>query len=473
MTLVPGSTPQSSDIGTAFANPLALAITANNPVEPVNGGVIRFVPQPAADGATAIFYHDTAVVTDGQASIVAAPNNVAGTYYRRPRHRGRRRLRTDQHRHPVSPLAVNTTSDDIAPGAGLLSLREAVAFDNSDPGPPAAISFDPQYFAAPRSIALAGQQLEQSDTSGPWSIEGPAGGVTVDAGGLSRVFQVDGGVTASLSGLTITGGDTGVYPYVGGGLNNEGGAVTLTGCTVSGNSAVGQGGGVYSNGGTITLTDCTISGNHRRFSRPLNLPNRHPTVEVGTAGFSPGFQPFFGSRLGCRLGKPATNSRSPALRFTRRPATSSLAEPPHFLPFSRPALPLPPGPNGSQGVPRGRLTCLIDTQLPWLAPWISRASSGSPSRQPTAASRSAAPTSSNPRPPTTSPGGSSSTGIPFGRSSATSPGTPTSTPSSRPPGPGPRRRRSAMGSDTEPASSAAKGPPCPSSAPPSSEKAST
>ena len=34
----------------------------------------------------------------------------------------------------------------------------------------------------------------------------------------------------------------------------------------------------------------------RRFSRPLNLPNRHPTVEVGTAGFSPGFQPFFGSR---------------------------------------------------------------------------------------------------------------------------------------------------------------------------------
>ena len=46
----------------------------------------------------------------------------------------------------------------------------------------------------------------------------------------------------------------------GGGLANDGTA-TLTGCTVSGNSA-GDGGGVFNdNGGTATLTDCTLSGN--------------------------------------------------------------------------------------------------------------------------------------------------------------------------------------------------------------------
>ena len=41
--MVSGSTPQSADIGTAFANPLAVIVTANNPVEPVDGGIVTFV----------------------------------------------------------------------------------------------------------------------------------------------------------------------------------------------------------------------------------------------------------------------------------------------------------------------------------------------------------------------------------------------------------------------------------------------
>ena len=59
------------------------------------------------------------------------------------------------------------------------------------------------------------------------------------------MFQVDAGVTASISGLTITGGTTAGN---GGGLYNDGGTATLTNCTVSGNSATGTaagGGGVY------------------------------------------------------------------------------------------------------------------------------------------------------------------------------------------------------------------------------------
>ena len=66
------------------------------------------------------------------------------------------------------------------------------------------------------------------------------------------------GVTASLSGLTISGGSS---TGNGGGLYNDGTA-TLTNCTVSGNSAEGDGAAV-ANGTTATLTivACTISDN--------------------------------------------------------------------------------------------------------------------------------------------------------------------------------------------------------------------
>ena len=94
------------------------------------------------------------------------------------------------------------------------------------------------------------------------------------------MFQVDASVTASISGLTITGGNTtgnggGLYndghghadqlhrqrqlrQCNGGGLCNTSGTATLTDCTVSGNSATGYGGGLYNyDGGTTTLTNCT------------------------------------------------------------------------------------------------------------------------------------------------------------------------------------------------------------------------
>ncbi len=107
---------------------------------------------------------------------------------------------------------------------------------------------------------MPGTQLELSNTLEPETIAGPAAGVIVSGGGLSRVFQVDGGVTASISGMTITGGSAG-GGLSGGGLYNDGGTVTLTDCTLSGNSAGYGGGGLFSRFGTTTLTDCTITSN--------------------------------------------------------------------------------------------------------------------------------------------------------------------------------------------------------------------
>ena len=85
--------------------------------------------------------------------------------------------------------------------------------------------------------------------------------MTISGGGSSRVFQVDNGVTASITGLTITGGKT---PGNGGGVSNSG-TLTMTGCTVSGNTTTygeltEEGGGIYNNG-TLSLIDSTIAAN--------------------------------------------------------------------------------------------------------------------------------------------------------------------------------------------------------------------
>ncbi len=136
---------------------------------------------------------------------------------------------------------------------GHLSLRQAVNLADIM-GVAATITFDSTAFAAHQTITLTSGQLELSDKSGLQTITGPAAGVTINGGGKSRVFQVDTGVTASLSGLTITGGSTSGN---GGGLANFG-TLTLSECTISGDSATKSGGGLY-NDGTAMLTGCTIS----------------------------------------------------------------------------------------------------------------------------------------------------------------------------------------------------------------------
>jgi parallel beta-helix repeat protein len=319
-TLVPSSTPQSSNIGTAFGHPLAVSVTANNPVEPVNGGVVTFLPQPAANGASAIFFNPSPIITNGQAAATAAPNNILGTYAVVPAIPGSPlSFALTNTGTPFAALVVNTTSDAIAPGAGLLSLREAIAFNNSAPAGNSDITFDSTVFNTAMTITLTGPTLELSGTTGAASIVGPTAGLTVNGGGLSGVFQVDGGVTASFTRLTMTGGMTsgngggllnfgtttlsnctisGNFAANGGGMWNYGTA-SMSNCTVSGNSA-SNGGGVY-NSGTATLTNCTVSGNSAGAigglytSYATGTATLTNTIVAGNGGFTDvGFGPVSG-----------------------------------------------------------------------------------------------------------------------------------------------------------------------------------
>ena len=262
---VAGSTSQQTTDGTAFANPIAVIVTANNPLDPVAGGTVNFTAP--SSGASAAFSSGTATIgAGGVASVVAANNSIAGSYSVTASAVGAAPISLDLTNlvsAAVTTYTVNSASGGLS-GSGTSGTLPFVVFladADASPGDPGAdIQFDSLVFSTPQTITL-GATLVLSRIEGPLVIDGPSKGqVTISGGGTVRVFEIESGVTATISGLTISRGST---TGNGGGLENYG-AVTLTDCTISGNSA-GDGGGLWS-GGTATLTDCTIAANVASFA---------------------------------------------------------------------------------------------------------------------------------------------------------------------------------------------------------------
>jgi len=91
-----------------------------------------------------------------------------------------------------------------------------------------------------------------------------SGGLQINGNGTVTVFKVASTtITVFLNSLTITNGYTATNSadfYVGGGGILNDGTLTLTNCTLSGNSATDDGGGIY-NDGALSLNQCILSGN--------------------------------------------------------------------------------------------------------------------------------------------------------------------------------------------------------------------
>lgn len=68
---------------------------------------------------------------------------------------------------------------------------------------------------------------------------------------IDRVLHVTGAHTVALSGLTLMNGNEGD----GGGIYNNGGALTITNTWIGDNNASGSGGDIYNNAGTVVFTD--------------------------------------------------------------------------------------------------------------------------------------------------------------------------------------------------------------------------
>jgi hypothetical protein len=171
---------------------------------------------------------------------------------RKPVPRFRPQLQTLECRDVPSTLTVMNNQDS---GAG--SLRAQIAAAN--PG-------DTINFAGlnGQTILLTSDQLFINKSL---TIQGPGAGLLAISGGNAwRVFEVRGtGTNVTLSGLTITEGNTnaltGPYYDDGGGIANDlGSSLTISGCTVSGNSAF-EGGGIYNFGATLKVINSTLSGN--------------------------------------------------------------------------------------------------------------------------------------------------------------------------------------------------------------------
>jgi hypothetical protein len=144
----------------------------------------------------------------------------------------------------------------------LTSLREAIAYANSHPGPD-TITFDPAVSGKERrTIKLKGGPLVLTDPATTTIIGPGARLLSLSGGGKSRVFDIEGGSLA-LEGVTITGGRA----DRGGGIRNDGGTLWLDHVTIRGNRAK-VGGGLYNNG-SAALSGVILRGNSARVGSGL------------------------------------------------------------------------------------------------------------------------------------------------------------------------------------------------------------
>ncbi len=146
-----------------------------------------------------------------------------------------------------------------------LAAAKASQIDTTNPfGVQDTIEFAPTLFGSSnQQIVLVNGELALSQTV---TILGPgATQLAVNGDNQGQVFNIAGGATVAISGLTVEGGallapegTAATSATSGGGILNAG-TLTLNDSTISGNSAL-NGGGI-ANYGTLTMTGSTISDN--------------------------------------------------------------------------------------------------------------------------------------------------------------------------------------------------------------------
>lgn len=179
-------------------------------------------------------------------------------------------------------------------GAG--SLPQVVRGAMANPGERTFL-FDP---------ALAGQTVTLTNElyiygNVTLDARGLAAPVTLDAGGLTRIFNIGLGSYVTLGGLNL---HRGAAPgSVGGALYTYYSAVTMAQCRVTGGSA-SQGGGLYVHGNATTLNDCELVGNSATLGGGIRTDDAYLflnrcTLVSNSAGFAGGgvFQFGLGAAL--------------------------------------------------------------------------------------------------------------------------------------------------------------------------------
>ena len=176
--------------------------------------------------------------------------------------RGRNRLKPGllvlEDRRLLSTFDVTSTLDTVTNGTPLTgTLRWAVGQADLATSP-STINFG--LGGGPQTITLSQllDPIELSNTSEAITITGPGANLlTINGHGEGAALRIDKGVNATITGLTVTNASLDV--------NNNGGAIsnlgtlTISDCTLSGNTISG----IYDyTTGTATISDCTVTGNN-------------------------------------------------------------------------------------------------------------------------------------------------------------------------------------------------------------------
>jgi predicted outer membrane repeat protein len=134
------------------------------------------------------------------------------------------------------------------------------------------------------TITVTSTKTISADTT----IDG-GGVITISGGNSVGVFSVNTGVKFTVQNLTIANSKS---ASLAGGAIYNGGTLTVTNSTFSGNSAI-VGGGIYNGGGTLTVTNSTFSGNSADNGGGINN-NSGGTLTVTNSTFSGNSSPFGG-----------------------------------------------------------------------------------------------------------------------------------------------------------------------------------
>ncbi|MBI5944825.1 MAG: SBBP repeat-containing protein, partial [Chloroflexi bacterium] len=164
--------------------------------------------------------------------------------------------------HADSIITVKTDADNIISDT-LCSLREAITNANDD-----APTFSDCVSGSGNDTIIidntegvytiildsALPAISDADGLSIWGL-----GATLSGSNLYRIFTVNSNASLSLEYVTIVNGYA-ENPGNGGGIQNNGGILTITNSIFSNNSSTGYGGAIY-NGGSLTITKSTFSNN--------------------------------------------------------------------------------------------------------------------------------------------------------------------------------------------------------------------
>jgi predicted outer membrane repeat protein len=205
----------------------------------------------------------------------------------------------------VAPAAAATFTVTNTANSGPGSLRQAILDANAAAGADTIVFSS--LFDTPQTITLTSGDLAITDSvNANVTITGPGSMLlTISGNNASKIFTIAETPTVTISGVRLTGGNgVGTTPgnNFGGAIYSEG-TLTLTNVVITGNTCTGDGGGVYSGGGdSLTVTGSTISNNSATgvnrtgggvFIAPAGILTMSSTTVSGNSGTFGGGIYFF------------------------------------------------------------------------------------------------------------------------------------------------------------------------------------